>query len=362
MNLIYLSGGVFPSKQANSIHIIKMCSAFASQGHQVVLLGKRGVISDNIFEYYNVRSNFKIILNDFSSSIFNNVNHGIWLYSNVKRLNPDFFYGRHILGLFLSSFLKFPFGIELHYPPNDKIKYSLLKILFKKANLRKIVVISKSLKFKLLEEFSLNSDLIEIAHDAANSRRSLPKRLEIFKIKKIAYSGSFNPGKGVDFVLKLANLLPEYEFHLFGGTKEDYSPDCVIPINVKFRGYLSQNSLFSELIEMDLLLAPYKNKVFGNSHKTDLSKWMSPLKIFEYMSLGIPIVASDHPVIREVLTHRQNSILARPEDLLDWKESILQVLNDISLYSYIANNALKDQNMFYTWDSRAIRILSFFQI
>ena len=43
-------------------------------------------------------------------------------------------------------------------------------------------------------------------------------------------------------------------------------------------------------------------------------RYTSPLKLFEYLSLGRPIVASDLPAIREVLTDNETALLVPPGD------------------------------------------------
>ena len=117
-------------------------------------------------------------------------------------------------------------------------------------------------------------------------------------------------------------------FHLVGGINED----------IEFwKYYLKKNLILKMFISMvlfspfeaikyrnsfDILLAPYEKKVsiFGNS-KSDTSKFMSPLKIFEYMSHKKPIIASDLPVIREVLNDK-NSILVEPNNIELWIKSL----------------------------------------
>ena len=61
MNILYISKSVIPSRSANSIHVMKMCQAFADNGHRVVLLSPdikdqyEKNVSD-IFNYYGVFS------------------------------------------------------------------------------------------------------------------------------------------------------------------------------------------------------------------------------------------------------------------------------------------------------------------
>ena len=68
MKILYISKSSIPSRTANSIHVMKMCQAFADNGHEVVLLApdiknkvETGVNSNDPYNYYGVKKNFKII-------------------------------------------------------------------------------------------------------------------------------------------------------------------------------------------------------------------------------------------------------------------------------------------------------------
>jgi UDP:flavonoid glycosyltransferase YjiC (YdhE family) len=65
MKIVYISNSIIPSRTANSIHVMKMCQAFADNGHEVVLLApdrykeyENGV--NDVYEYYGVRESFFI--------------------------------------------------------------------------------------------------------------------------------------------------------------------------------------------------------------------------------------------------------------------------------------------------------------
>ncbi len=68
----------------------------------------------------------------------------------------------------------------------------------------------------------------------------------------------------------------------------------------------------------DVLIAPYQEKVCVHGGGGDVATWMSPLKIFEYMAAGRPIVASDLPVLREILEDGRNALLVSPGDVDAW--------------------------------------------
>ena len=63
MNIHYLSSSALPSQTANSVHVMKMCSAFAGLGHTVTLYGRPGpMTAKNLHDFYNVDNDFDIVL------------------------------------------------------------------------------------------------------------------------------------------------------------------------------------------------------------------------------------------------------------------------------------------------------------
>lgn len=83
----------------------------------------------------------------------------------------------------------------------------------------------------------------------------------------------------------------------------------------------------------------------------------SPMKLFEYMAAGMPIVATDLPAIREVLRHGENGWLVEPGNANTLAEGICRILCDTSLAQRISNQARSDAQH-YTWLQRASTILT----
>ena len=63
--------------------------------------------------------------------------------------------------------------------------------------------------------------------------------------------------------------------------------------------------------KVDLLIAPYEKKVFDNKG-TDISKYMSPLKIFEYMASKKPFIVSRLDFVKEFLIEDEDCLMASP--------------------------------------------------
>ena len=88
--------------------------------------------------------------------------------------------------------------------------------------------------------------------------------------------------------------------------------------------------------------------------------YTSPMKLFEYMAAGTPIVASDLPSLREVLRHEENAILVAPDEAYSLAKGLQRVLSDKQLATRLSRQATLDVRE-YTWEKRAERILASLQ-
>jgi glycosyltransferase involved in cell wall biosynthesis len=84
---------------------------------------------------------------------------------------------------------------------------------------------------------------------------------------------------------------------------------------------------------------------------------MSPVKMFEYMAGGVPIVASDLPTIREVL-NGTNAAIVPPGDAPALARAISQLLADAPRAQALAARA-REEVRTYSWQERAKKVLSF---
>lgn len=156
--------------------------------------------------------------------------------------------------------------------------------------------------------------------------------------------------------------MPEVDFVVVGGSKDDvrFWAKQVTTQNIKFLGYMPPDAVQQELATFDICLLPNQEKVYVNSLE-DSSKaqqigaFTSPLKMFEYMSAGIPIVSSDLPVLREVLDEN-DAFCSPPDDVMAWVNAIHK-LKDTSLRKRLGDSARTKLATYYTWDARARYIL-----
>lgn len=371
MKIVYLSNSIIPSRTANSIHVMKMCQAFAKLDNDVTLLApdvdEVESKSYDSYSYYDVERTF-VVKKLFWPSIKGRAYlYGLSIARQVKKIKPDLVYGRFLIGCYLSSkFLNVPVVFEAHQQTNDAgiVQNFLFKKLIKKSNFKKLVVISEALKHHYSENYCIESSKILVAHDGAD----IPcKEIVTVHLKgdekrvNVGYVGQLYSGKGMEVISKIAPKCPWANFHIVGGLEKDikYWKKQLNSIeNVFFYGFIPHSETVGYLKAFDILLAPYQKNVSGyGSGKSNLSQWMSPLKIFEYMSLGKPIVASDLDVLREVLKNKENSILCDPEDIEEWVEALNFLSKDNKLRELIGQRAKEDFSINYTWNNRAKNIV-----
>ena len=176
----------------------------------------------------------------------------------------------------------------------------------------------------------------------------------------VAYIGNLYPGKGMELLIRLLPLASFCHFHVIGGFDADiqhWRDRCAGAGNITFHGFMEPARVEQVRGAFDAFIAPFQEKVMVGPD-ADISRWMSPLKIFEYMAAGKPIVASSLPVIREILVDGETALLRQPDDPQGWREALWQLHTDQALAQRLADAARRDLEQNHTWRERASRILS----
>jgi glycosyltransferase involved in cell wall biosynthesis len=277
----------------------------------------------------------------------------------------DLLYGRDIYSLFFLRNDGFPIIYESHKPPLNSIHRWMESKLLKSHNFKRLVVISNALKRMYLEVFGwLTQERVVVAHDAAEDCvqelaqiTPLPGR---DKAIKVGYIGSLSLGRGIELILEIANRIPEVDFFVIGGSESEAQKYKSIAsnTNIFFHSYVPPRAIPSYLSGFDILLAPYQNRVSLAGDKGDTSRWMSPLKIFEYMCCGKAIVASDLPVLREILAHNENCLLCQPDNVDRWAEAIKNLSKDENSRKALGARARGQFLERHTWHHRAMFVLN----
>lgn len=376
MKILYISQSEIPSQSANSIHVMKMCCSLSKIKNVEIDLfclkpfQNQQSVKD-VYKFYLVKRNFNILrLRVINFWLLKEIQSLFYIIFCLFKNKYDLIYSRSIQ---ISWFLGI-FGVktilEIHSPPSKKTIYFLKNIL-KTNKIKKLIVISKALKGYFLNYFFINKNIkIELSPDASDKLYIDKKKFKKLKLKSnsIGYLGHLYQGRGIDLIIKLAKIFPQNNFYIIGGTKAHIETwiKQIKSKNIFFLGFKSQLECNHLRKKFDILIAPYQRKVYVHGsinpktkrNKTlETSKWMSPLKLFEYMSSNKPIISSNLKSIREILTNNHDAILCDPDKFDEWKEAIEKLNKDKNFVKKISKNAYKNFLNNFTWDIRAKKIL-----
>jgi len=364
MKLAYISYSYLSSGQANCVHVMKMCQAFSKLGHDVTLfVPNDNVPIDNgdIYNHFGVNKCFKI--KKIPTYFFIGRSHVFSFMCRFYIKNFDLIYSRSVLACACVVSKKTKFVFESHIPV-WKISFAevlAFKYIKRSPEFMKLVVISGVLKDMYLSNNYIEKEKILVAHDGADEARKVKLELP-WKGRggalQVGYVGHLFPGRGVEIVFSIAERFPNADFHIVGGTEKDLSfwKSKNKLNNVYLYGYVAPSHTDFYRDKCDILLMPYQiNLTIANS-KINTVEWMSPLKMFEYMSAKKAIISSDLPVIREVLND-SNSMLVPPNNVDKWSKAISDLYNK-NLRTKISNKAYEDFISNYTWLTRASNVSS----
>jgi glycosyltransferase involved in cell wall biosynthesis len=245
--------------------------------------------------------------------------------------------------------------------PSARWHRALVRRFAAASSCRGLVAISEALRRDLVAEQLVPEHApLVVAHDACAAAFGRAPRAELATPPRIGYVGNLYHGRGVELVTELARRMPACRFELIGGSEADLARIRGLgqPANVVLHGFVPPARLADMYAELDILLLPYpRSGVRGPTSGSDTSRWASPMKMFEYMASGVPMVASDLPVLGEVLGDGVNTLIAPADDAGAWQRALERLLGDPALRLRLATQAQQELRRDYTWQARAERIM-----
>jgi len=361
---------------------MKMSQALAKNGNDVWLCllndrkeNKQFNVKES-YSFYDVDDCFRIVnvpvLADNRSKVRFLLSHIASIPSLARlfrRIKPDLVYGRHIFSCYVAACMGIDVIVESHFPVwHGKIAAFAFRRLVTKKECKNIVVITEALRRAYLDHYNdLKEDHIIVAPDGADPAADIQAANKLIfgrpGVLQVGYVGHLYKGKGVEVIEAIAPEMPDVDFHIIGGLEEDiqsWKKKINLP-HVYFHGFVTQEKLPQYIRALDICLLPNQTEVLAyGSDSTkkvkNISTYTSPLKMFEYMSYAKPIVASDLPVLREVL-NEEIAVMVRPDNYDGWIEAINR-LRDDKMRKKMGNEVRKLFLHKYTWEKRASSVLA----
>jgi glycosyltransferase involved in cell wall biosynthesis len=362
-----------PARRANTIQVMKMAQAFTRLGHtvQVVVPGvpSQPVPWDELAHSYGLKDRFPVTwLPAFPA--LRRYDYGLRAVQWARAWKVDLLYTRLPQAAALASSLGVKTILEMHDLPGSGAYPWLFQRFLKGRGARRLVAITQALASDLAEAYRAPLDPLFtcIAPDGVDldrfldlpepeaARRGISIPPPSFTV---GYTGHLYSGRGVEMILDLARELPEMSFLLAGGEPQDVqrlkqAAQSAGLENVILPGFIPNAELPLYQAASDVLLMPYQRHVAASSGG-DIARYLSPLKLFEYMACGRAILCSNLPVLREVL-NPHNAVLLPSEDVQAWISALRQLQADPQRRRSLGGQARQDSAHF-TWENRAQRIL-----
>ncbi|WP_162006894.1 glycosyltransferase family 4 protein [Roseimaritima sediminicola] len=229
-----------------------------------------------------------------------------------------------------------------------------------------IVTISETLRNAFLSYCpDFPQEKLIVAHDAASEPFN-KEQLDIGKRKNrlhVGYVGSFKPGKGIEHIIKVAAITTNSRiaFHVVGGSPGDIrSLRLALPNNITFYGQVPHKDVFKYVNAFDVCLLPNQFSMRTGRQSRDIGQFTSPLKLFEYMAAGKPIIASQLPSIQEVVNN-ETALLVEPDDPEEWKSALITLRDNKEFRTALGRRAKTEHRAKFTWDARATRLSTWLQ-
>ena len=265
----------------------------------------------------------------------------------------------------MAANLGFSVVLELHAPAPDRgSKLSLFKQLVRSTKLVRLVVNSENLYANVAGCFPEVRERLVMARNGADpvppddDRPSPIARTDGRMM--VGYIGHLYPGRGMEIFGDFARRCDWADFHVVGGWPEDvalWKDRLKDEPNIVFHGHVAPSEVPRYLRALDVLIAPYQPIVTLHGGVGDNSQWVCPLKLFDYMAAGKPIICSDHPVIRETVEHERDALICAPRDIAGWAAALTRLRDRPDLSSAIARRAFDKFTKHYSWEARAARVL-----
>ena len=170
------------------------------------------------------------------------------------------------------------------------------------------------------------------------------------RLDQICYIGGISAIRGMKEILDAMLLLPEDIRLILAGPFSDPGYEHVLEQHagwerVNYLGFISQaevNEVYNQSFAGLVLLLPYPNHVESQ-----------PMKMFEYMSAGLPVIASNFPLWEEILLPNNCGLCSDPQDPQAIADAIMKLYNDRDLVEEMGRNGVHQIRTKYHWSNEA---------
>ena len=381
-----------------SAHVRGLVKALQEEGHEVFVLASN-IGDDESSEHFLMRQvAFGSALTEVHDALqreeicqgtrlakdLRNILYGLSLEIQGRLLleafAPDVIYERHCLfttaGRELSRDFNIPLLLEVNAPlvlEQQKMRGLSLPLVARTAerlvleSSDHVFVVSQALRQYMTElGLGLSPDRVSVIPNAADPDLFGPV-IEPSKVRHklgwqdqfvLGFVGSMKPWHGVDVLLQAMRMLggasSPFRLLLVGAGPEldnlrARAAEMHLGDVVHFSGAIPHHHVPDYLRAMDVAVAPYA---------PDADEYFSPVKLFEYMAMSLPVIAARLGQVSEVIEPERNGWLYRPGDAFELAGLIGRIAGEPELRRLVGIAARERVMNQYTWRHNARRVVA----
>ncbi len=381
-NILYTAFDIVPSPKGASTHILHNLRGLVNGGHSVHLItpndgvlppedtieGTRVTrISQDLSQNFLARAvHFgKAVLShlalhpDYDVVHFRNVWDGFHITQNKKRLGYKTLF--EVNGL-PSIELKY------HYPGMDsdllaKIKEQEIATL----HLSDAIICPSNVTRDYIASLGLNRKLVTVIPNGVSpsdfSATPLPVRDE--HVPVLLYIGTLADWQGLDIVIKaLPKILEQQpvQLRIVGRGRSRQRKMLAKQIrklemdeHVIVQPAVPHHEIPGLIAQADICVAPL------GLNDRNVTQGACPIKVLEYMAAGRPLLASNMPIVRELVREDVDGLLFSPNDPDDLARQANQLLRDMELSQRLAESAAAHVREKFTWHESQKKLLKVYE-
>ncbi|MCB9780231.1 MAG: glycosyltransferase family 4 protein [Alphaproteobacteria bacterium] len=359
--LLMVANARFPTEWAHGVQIVAMARAFARQGRRVVLAvpDVDNPLERDPFAFFGVPADFEVRWLPVRGKLDTTAERLSFARSVaglVRRLRPTLVVSRDEVAGAAAAALA-PTIVEVHKLPGRRQR--LYATLLRAA---RGVVSTNAWKRDALADLGLPAGRVRVlpnGTDVDGIAAAVPVDLrEQLRLppgaRLVLYSGHLHTWKGVETLVDAVPLLgDDVHVALLGGRDKDVARfrETHRHPRLHILGRVSADRVAGHLKAADVLVLPNVPVSQESRHET------SPLKLFEYMAAGRPVVASDLPAVREIIDETC-AVLVPAGDPAALAAGISGLQSQPAQAAGLAEAALARVQA-HSWDRRAAQILDF---
>lgn len=388
MRILYITLENLSLHKGSVVHIQEVIDGLQKRGHHVGLIGSAWTKYQNADVFYNIHPKV-LFLSKFlhpkgKSYFISSLLLFLYLFKVLRQY--DIIYARDfhtvIIALIPRLFFKKKLVFEINGLANEEQRLKeqsfinrILAASIQKAEKMatkssdKIVSVTPQIAAYLTQYFHCQPEKVEVIGNGVNMKKFYPiydetllwswkKRLGITKEDVvIAFVGNLAPWQGVNILIESAFRLlvnnKNLKFLIVGeGFLRDFLEkrvsDSKHEKKFMFTGMIQYEDIPVLINIADICVAPFisrRNRITG----------VSPIKVFEYMACGKPVISSRIEGL-EFIEEEGAGRLIEPEDVTGLEKALYDLIKDLQKRMRMGQKGLQIARERFSWESMVIKI------